>query len=832
MFTNIIGRLTNNNNYKLSSVRRILDKVNDFEEKISKLKNEELTEILDTYKKELRSSDIKSEEIQKRLDYILPEVYAVIREASKRVMNQRHRDVQIIAGIVLHQGKVAEQKTGEGKTLTATLPLILNALPGRGTHLVTPNDYLSKHAAGWYGPLYDLLGMKVGVVIDHAAFVYDKEYVLPDYIDEYTKHLKPATTKEAYAADITYATASTLGFDYLRDNMVVSKDRIMQTCPIGELGVHNFAIVDEVDSILIDIARTPLIISDRQKNMDAQSYFNFAKMADGLVSKTDYTTDEKDKVITLTELGINKIERKLGVQNLYEKDFETVHKVENAIKAKEFYIKDKDYLVRQGQVLIIDQNTGRVLEGNRWSKGLHQAIEAKEGLEIKPENETVATISYQNYFRLYSKLAGMTGTAITEAEEFFKIYSLDVVVIPTHKAVSRIDKPDIVYKTETGKYKAIAKDIAERNKTGQPVLIGTISVEKSELLSKYLKRLGIKHEILNAKQHEREAMIIMQAGQKGSVTVATNMAGRGVDIILGGDPFDQAKHDEIISLGGLYVLGTERHDSRRIDNQLRGRSGRQGELGESRFYLSLQDDLMRIFGGQTIENIMSRLGLTDDIPIEAGIISKSIENSQKKVESINFDRRRSLVEYDDVINVQREIVYKLRKRILFAEIENKEAFYEWLKGKLGSNLENFDELFEKKEKKNTPQVWFDVVKRVSLEVIDSLWMDHIDTMDDLRSDVSLRGYAQTDPVVEYKREGKQLFDLLISEMMANIADRLKNVEVQIVKEQKPTPIVEPESLKQNNEEDTTKTEEKKIGRNELCYCGSGKKYKHCHGKGK
>jgi preprotein translocase subunit SecA len=821
MLTNIFGRLTNSNGYKLSNVKKILDKVNSFETEISKLSNEELRQQIDNYKHELRNSNLKAEEIEKRLNDILPRVYAIVRESSSRIMNQRHRDVQVMSGIVLHQGKVSEQKTGEGKTLTATLPLILNSLVGKGAHLITPNDYLSKHGAGWYGPLYDSLGIKVGVVVDNGSFIYDKDYLTPNYIDEYTKHLKPVPRRQAYEADITYATASTLGFDYLRDNMTVSKESIVQSSPIGELGVHTFAIVDEVDSILIDIARTPLIISDRQKDLDTAAYYEFARLADGLMKNTDYTSDEKDKIVTLTELGINKIERKLGVSNLYEQNFDTIHKVENALRAKEFYVKDKDYLVREGQVLIVDQNTGRVLEGNRWSKGLHQAVEAKENLEIKPENETVATISYQNYFRLYSKLAGMTGTAVTEAEEFFKIYSLDVVVIPTHKTISRIDRPDIVYKTETGKYRAMAKDIADRNKKGQPVLVGTISVEKSELLSKYLKRLGIKHEILNAKQHEREAMIIKQAGQKGSVTVATNMAGRGVDIILGGDPFDAEKHKEILELGGLYVLGTERHDSRRIDNQLRGRSGRQGEVGESRFYLSLQDDLMRIFGGEVIENIMGRLGLDDSTPIEASIISKSIENSQKKVESINFDRRRSLVEYDDVINVQREIIYKLRRKILFAEVQNKQEFYDWLKSKLQNYMDDFDDVVAKKEKKNGAEVWVRVLRGISLEVIDSLWMDHIDTMDDLRSDVSLRGYAQVDPIIEYKREAKSLFDILLNEIMTNIADRIRRVEVEVTLQKQPD--------LQNNA--TQEAEEQlKIGRNDLCFCGSGKKYKYCHGK--
>ena len=842
--TGILGKLTNSNNYKLSQIKPLLDKINNLEDEISKLSDEDLKNEIAKFKNELRVElKDKDSEIQKRVDELLPRVYAIGREASKRRMNQRHRDVQITSGIVLHQGKVSEQKTGEGKTLTATLPLILNSLSGKGSHLITPNDYLSKHGAGWYGPLYEFLGISVGVIVDQQSYIYDKDYITPDYLDEYTKHLKPVPRREAYSADITYGTAGAFGFDYLRDNMAVVERQIVQGCPIQDLGSHNFAIVDEVDSVLIDVARVPLIIA-RPKDVKSEEHYKFAKLASGLERRTDYTIDEKDRVLTLTELGINKIERKLGVENLYEKDFETVHHIENALRAKEFYIKDKDYLIRDGQVLIVDQNTGRVLEGNRWSKGLHQAVEAKENLEIKAENETVATISYQNYFRLYKKLGGMTGTAITESEEFFKIYSLDVVVIPTHKPIARIDRADIVYKTATGKYKAIAKDIAERNKNGQPVLIGTISVEKSEVLSKYLKRLGIKHEILNAKQHEREAMIIKQAGQKGSVTVATNMAGRGVDIILGGDPFDAEKHNEVLALGGLYVIGTERHDSRRIDNQLRGRSGRQGEVGESRFYLSLQDDLIRIFGGQTIENIMGRLGLNDDMPIEAGIISKSIENSQKKVESVNFDQRRSLVEYDDVINVQRETIYRLRRKILFSKLENKEDFYAWLKNKLGQNLENFDELFAHKEKKNSEAVWFDIVKRVSLEVIDFLWMDHIDTMDDLRSDVRLRGYAQIDPIVEYKREGKQLFDMLLNEMMVTISDRLTKVEVEIVsnnkvEEKKEKLDYKSGELESGFKNETGQTSEDKsspivkperIGRNDLCFCGSGKKYKHCHGK--
>ncbi len=848
MFLSYIDSIINPNKFKLAKPTQILKRINDLESKYKEYTDLQLKEAILSFKEDLRkdSKDVDFKVLNDKLDALLPDVYAIIREASLRVMNQRHRDVQLIAGIVLHQGKIAEQKTGEGKTLTATLPLILNSLTGRGAHLITPNDYLSKHGAGWYGPLFDFLGITVGVIVDDLSYVYDVEYLVPDVIDEYTKHLRPVGRAQAYQADITYGTASSFGFDYLRDNMAKELNRISQQNPNGDYGDHNFAIVDEVDAILIDIARTPLIISGPSTDT-AEDYLKFAHLAEGLVEGTDYTKDEKEKFLMLTELGINKIERKLGVENLYEKDFNTVHRIENSLKAKVFFHKNKDYIVRDGEILIIDQNTGRVLSGNRWSRGLHQAIEAKENLKVQAENKTVATISYQNYFRLYRKLSGMTGTASTESEEFYKIYNLDVVVIPTNKKIARVDRPDIVYKTETGKFQAIAKDIQERNKKGQPILIGTISIQKSELISKYLKHLGVKHEILNAKHHDREAQIIRQAGQKGSVTVATNMAGRGVDIILGGDPFDKEKFDEITSLGGLFVVGTERHDSRRIDNQLRGRSGRQGEIGESRFYLSLQDDLVRIFGGSTIESIMTRMGVGDEVPIEAGLISKSIESAQKKVEGINFDMRRRLVEFDDVINIQRESIYRMRRRILFAEFEKREGLYEWLAKKLDPQKFNFEELRIDREKEYGEMVWFQVCRNICLDTIDFLWMDHIDTMDDLKTEVSLRHYGQLDDVVEYKREARILFDALVSEINNTITDRLEKIEVKVEYINEPTNTETSNQFVTNNPdviESGFKDEAaalltrandgsidfSKAKRNDPCPCGSGRKFKNCHGR--
>lgn len=850
MFNKLLGRLINNNEYKLAQIRPIVGEINSLEKKFESLSDEDIKKQTRKWQKELRSGNKSAEEINEYLEEILPHAAALVREAAKRTMNERHRDVQLMSGIVLHQGKISEQRTGEGKTLTATLPLYLNSLTGKGAHLVTPNDYLSMHGAGWYGPVYQMLGVSHGVIVDRKSYLYDPEFLNEETKDPYEKHLKPVSRVEAYKADITYGTNHEFGFDYLRDNMAMSGSEIVQTNPNEEKGSHNFAIVDEVDNILVDIARTPLIIST-QRDLKPESYYEFAKLADGLILDTDYELDEKENRVTLTEIGISKIERKLGVKNLYEKDFETIHRIENALKAKALHIKDKDYVLQDGQVIIVDQNTGRLLHGNRWGNGLHQAVEAKEGVQIQAESKTIATISYQNYYRLYSKLAGMTGTAETEAEEFFKMYSLDVVVIPTHKEIARLDHSDIVYKTTTSKYRAIANAIAERHKKGQPVLIGTTSVEKSQLLSTFLNRLNIPHQTLNAKQHDKEAHVIAQAGKKGAVTVSTNMAGRGVDIILGGDPFDSDAYKEIVKLGGLYVIGTERHDSRRIDNQLRGRSGRQGDPGESRFILSLQDDLLRVFGGEKIEAIMGRLGVDENIPIEAKLISRTIESAQKKVEGMNFDVRRSLVEYDDVMNVQREAIYGMRRQILY-ELDNTNDFFNWIKDKLSPyETEKFWKKWDSNVKEYGEEVWNGVVRRVCLEVISVLWMDHIDTMDDLRSGVRLRGYGQVNPLVEYKREGKELFERLLDKIWSVIVDRLDKIEVR-VESQLPekrsdsmdtdldysrgrfeSGIAEESNIQtnaQNARQVPVVKSGAKVGRNDPCPCGSGKKYKLCHGK--
>jgi len=842
MLSKLIGRFTNNNENKLSNIKQIVDAINSLEKKYKKFSDKEIKEQTAIWQKHLRSSTLSDTEIKDYLDAILPDAYALVREVASRTMKERHRDVQLLAGIILHQGKIAEQKTGEGKTLTATLPLYLNSLAGNGVHLVTPNDYLSKHGVGWYGPVYKALGISAGVIVHESAFLYDPTYDSQDATDSYSRHLRPCSRSEAYKCDITYGTNHEFGFDYLRDNMSISKEQISQTSPNENYGKHFFAIVDEVDFVLIDVARTPLIIS-QQRDLVPSKYYEFAKLSMELVPNTDYDIDEKYRTVTMTELGINKIERKLGVKNLYENDFETVHHIENALRAKELHIKDKDYVVKDGRIIIVDQNTGRLLDGNRWSDGLHQAVEAKENLEIQPESKTVATISYQNYYRLYEKLAGMTGTALTESEEFFKMYSLDVVSIPTHKPIKRIDQSDVVFKTQSAKFRAVAKDIAEKNRLGQPVLIGTTSVEKSQLLSGFLKKLKIPHEILNAKNNDKEAVIISQAGKKGAVTVSTNMAGRGVDIILGGDPFNNESYNNVVSSGGLYVIGTERHDSRRIDNQLRGRSGRQGDVGESRFYMSLQDDLLRIFGGEKIESLMDKMGVDENLPIEARLISKSIENAQKKVEGMNFDQRRSVVDYDDVMNVQRESVYGMRRKILLSTPG--QDFFDFILDKLEQYVDDsFAKLWVSKNEKYGDELWYEVVKRVSLEVIDVLWMDHIDVMDDLRSGVRLRGYGQVDPLIEYKREGRQRYEELLTQIWTTVSDRLQKVEVQVAKKQeiRASPIDKGNiDYKQGSFESGVANEvqgltsgdssnkKDKLGRNDLCYCGSGKKYKKCHG---
>lgn len=830
----------------INKYKKIVEKISSFEPIVSKYSFEDIKNKTVGWKLKLGAMSDAEQELF--LNEILPEAYAMVRETSKRVLNMRHFDVQLIAGIALHEGKIAEQKTGEGKTLTATLPLYLNSLTGRGVHLVTPNDYLSKHGSGWMGPLFEALGISVGVVMeDQEGYIFEGSYNNEQFADTYASKLRPAGKQEVYKCDIVYGTNYNFGFDYLRDNMAHSLGLMVQTNPRGDWGFHNFAIVDEVDSILIDVARTPLIIS-RSDSKPSDRYVETNRIVKSLIKDSDYDVEEKYRTSTLTDLGVRKVERLLGAKNLYEEDFEMVHLIEQALSANTLYVKDKDYVVKNGKVVIIDQFTGRQLPNNRFSNGLHQALEAKENVPIQEESKTLGEISYQNYFRKYGKLSGMTGTASTEAEEFYKIYKLDVVVIPTNRPIVRLDQNDLVYKTEAAKFKAVADEIVEKHNAGQPVLVGTTSVEKSEQLHELLKRRGVVHEILNAKNHEREALIIAQAGSRGAVTISTNMAGRGVDIILGGDPPDSNIQNEVQDLGGLHVIGTERHESRRIDNQLRGRSGRQGDPGSSRFYVSLQDDLMRIFGGEQVSNLMDRFGMDENTPLEAGLVTRAIENAQKRVEGFNFDRRKQTVEYDDVMNVHREVIYSLRRRVL--EIAEGVLDYEqWFLEKL-NEMGNFDsDVWSKKTKEIGERVWRKIVGEVSLDVIDFLWMEHLVDMDQVREGIGLRGYAQRDPMVEYKKEGHARFELLVAKIYQTISDRLSHISIEYAPGKKQSSVEAPGLSFQHGEFESGVSEEAlsasprgkgqltvqkvtsgkvKVGRNDPCPCGSGKKYKHCH----
>ena len=837
----MFGKLFDSNESQLKKLKSTVEEINSLEPSVEKLSQEGVKAKTFQWQNALKEKSV--EEQDKYLNEILPEVYALVREVSKRTLGLRPYDVQLLAAISLHQGKIAEQKTGEGKTLTATLPIYLNSLTGRGVHLVTPNDYLSRHGAGWMGPIYDYLGIKVGVIMQQRAFVYTPDFESQEFQDQYSIHLKEATKKESYQCDIVYGTNHEFGFDYLRDNMARQLQDMVQTNKNGEWGIHNFAIVDEVDSILIDIARTPLIIS-AASSQPTERYHQASQIVKQLAKDTDYEVEEKFRTAALTDLGIRRVENMLGVSNLYEQDFEMVHLIEQSLAAHTLYEKDRDYVVKDGAVVIVDQFTGRLLPSNRYSHGLHQAIGAKEAVAIQEESRTLAEISYQNYFRMYKKLAGMTGTAETEAEEFFKIYKLDVMVIPTHHPIARTDYPDVVYKTEAGKFRAIADEVEEKYTKGQPVLIGTTSVEKSQLVHEQLKRRGIAHEILNAKNHAQEALIIAQAGKKGSVTVSTNMAGRGVDIKLGGDPSTKETEDEIRGLGGLHVIGTERHESRRIDNQLRGRSGRQGDPGSSKFYLSLQDDLMRIFGGERVEKLMDRFGLDENTPLEAGIVSKSIESAQKKVEGFNFDRRKQVVEFDDVMNVHREVIYKLRRKILEVA-QGDEGAREWFISKLVENS-NFDANadWEAHVKYFGDENWLQIVAGLSLPVIDLMWMEHLVDMDNVRDGIGLRGYAQKDPIVEYKKEGHERFGLLIRKIYSAISERLKKVSADVANLPKSKASTtenlqykagsletgvaeEARAIKGRRVVEPVKSGEVKIGRNDPCPCGSGLKYKRC-----
>ena len=884
----------------LNKFQPTVDQINGLENEIKALSDDQLKNKTKEFKERLKKGESEED--------ILPEAFAVVREAAKRTLGQRHYDVQMIGGLTLHKGMIAEMKTGEGKTLSATTAVYLNALSGKGVHVVTVNDYLARRDCDWMGRIYNFLGMSTSCVQNQlVSFLFEPEVNKPkdSEVEEEAlsfkvdmENLKPVSRKEAYDADITYGTNNEYGFDYLRDNMVQSSEEKVQR------GLH-YAIVDEIDSILIDEARTPLIISAPAEEA-TDKYIQFARIAGTLKENTDYNIDEKMRAATLTEDGINKVESALGMDNIYEAGgVQIVHHVEAALKAKALFKKDVDYVVKEGEVIIVDEFTGRLMQGRRFSEGLHQAIEAKEGLDIKQESRTMATITFQNLFRLYKKLSGMTGTAVTEAEEFFKIYNLEVLVVPTNKPMIRTDKPDSIFRNETGKFKAVAQQIKEYHEKGLPVLVGTISIEKNELLGELLSREGVEHNLLNAKNHEKEAEIIAQAGKKGAVTVATNMAGRGVDIILSGNPPEKKESEEIKKAGGLVVLGTERHESRRIDNQLRGRSGRQGDPGITQFYVSMDDDLMRIFGSDRMKAIMTTLKVPEDMPIENKIISRSIEAAQHKVEGYHFDSRKHIVEYDDVLNKHREVIYKKRDNIL--DLKGKlvrEKIFELIEKEieavvsLHTNLENEKE-WNIKEIYETVNSIFTVPEEVRLDLkefqkkagdahqdaaartkiieylnklalknyekmmeqvedqealtkversfilrsIDILWMEHLDQMTHLREGIGLRGYGQKDPLIEYKKEAYQMFTELLDNIQKNVVYsifKLANVKqmpeaptgprmqmyqapAKNMQKKKAAQAPQPKAKERN-------AEGEKVGRNDPCPCGSGKKYKKCHGR--
>lgn len=896
---------------QMKKIQPLIDKINGMEESIKALSDEELKAKTPEFQERLKNGETT--------DDILCEAFAVCREAGIRVLGMRHYDVQLIGGITLHRGQIAEMRTGEGKTLVATLPVYLNALTGKGVHVVTVNDYLAKRDASWMGRLYGWLGLSIGII---------------------THELNDVERKEAYGADITYGTNNEFGFDYLRDNMKYSLDHYVQR-------PHHYAIVDECDSILIDEARTPLIISGPSEE-STEKYSQVNKIIPQLQAETHYTIEEKSKSAMLTEEGNSKVEELLGLKNIYDpQNIELLHNVYQGLKAHYLFTKDVDYMVKNGEIVIVDEFTGRLMEGRRWSDGLHQAVEAKEGLKVKSENQTLASVTFQNYFRMYEKLSGMTGTADTEAVEFKKIYSLGVTVIPTNKPIARIDQNDVIYKTENAKYQAIANDIREKNKKGQPTLVGTVSIARSERISEYLTKAGIKHNVLNAKHHESEADIVAQAGRLGSVTIATNMAGRGTDIVLGGNPEMMAKNinadesseeyqqafkkfegqcldekKEVLEAGGLYIIGTERHESRRIDNQLRGRSGRQGDPGESKFYLSLEDDLMRIFNGEKIQAIMSRLNVPDDEPIEAGMVSRAVENAQKKVEGHNFDIRKHLLEYDDVMNQQRNSVYDLRKEVLAGTnidgvvkemmgevtsqildnyVEEGARRDQWdvdglnnhLAKVFGAKIDNLHEVRNVDDVVTTVQdmvkaqyanqekmlghLFDDVKQKILLQTIDTKWKDHLLSMDHLKDGINLRSFAQKDPLIEYKKEAYSMFTNfhytireealeLIFKIRLGIQDEHGNMvpiselnpedideefgfedefemdglemgrdEVMSTGGPEPSPQNQNFSFNRGEEENEKRPETfirdgEKVGRNDPCPCGSGKKYKQCHGK--
>lgn len=821
---NIIG---NESDRVIKKYKPLVDKINFLESNLKNLKDSDFIIKTDDFKNKLADNI--------SLDDILPEAYALVREASLRVRNERHYDVQLIGGIALHKGNITEMRTGEGKTLVATLPAYLNALSGLGVHIITVNDYLSRRDAVWMGPVYSMLGISCAVVnSQNTSYIFDpshqnKENIDGDDISSFKvqyEFLRPCSRKEAYAADITYGTNNEFGFDYLRDNLVNNVSEVVQRG-------HNYSIVDEVDSILIDESRTPLIISSQAEESE-DLYYTFAKISGQLKKEEDYTVDEKLKAISLTDQGITKAEGLLGMTNIYtEKGIKYVHHLETAVRARALYENNKDYVVKDGEVIIVDAFTGRLQPGRRWSEGLHQAIEAKEGVKIEKETRAVASITFQNYFRFYKKLSGMTGTAETSKEEFLKVYGLDVIVVPTHRTINRQDYNDLIYQTEKAKLLAVAKKVKELSDKGQPVLIGTVSIEKNELLSAYLTSAGVPHTVLNAKNHEREGEIIANAGRKGAVTVATNMAGRGVDIKLGGVPFDAQKFNEVKELGGLFVMGTERHEARRIDNQLRGRSGRQGDPGQTQFYVSLEDDLMRIFGSDRIKSMMAKLGVSEDQPINNKFISNTLENAQAKIEGFHFDSRKNTLEYDNVMNHQRKVVYDRRRIMLSGDYIELEAFLT----DLTISYPDLKETITKKRAALGDTPFFETVRRIALYITDTLWVEHLETMEYTRSSVNLRAYGQREPLIEYKKEGLRLFRemevmfkeqvvSLINTMNSGVEDDSQNVQIV---DEKPALIL---SSSDGSDTPTIRRSEAKTGRNDPCPCGSGKKYKHCHGKEK
>jgi len=896
---NFLKKLFDYNEKEIRRIKKIVEQINSLEDKARVLKDEDFPKETEKLKEEVLEKG-------RSLDQILPWAFALVREAARRVLGQRHFDVQLMAGVALHEGKIAEQKTGEGKTLSATTALYLNALTGKPVHLVTVNDYLARRDCGWMGAVFHFLGLKTAAIIPEKSFIFDPNFTDSLALDWRLKHLRPIGRKEAYLSDIVYGVNSEFGFDYLRDNMAMDANDVVQR------GFY-YAIIDEADSVLIDEARTPHIISAPYEE-DVSRYYQFAKIVESLEEKKDYLVDEKLKTANLTEAGILKVEKMLGIENIYEKDYDTLFHIEAALKAKTLFKKDRDYIVRNGEVVIVDEFTGRLLEGRRFSEGIHQAIEAKEGVPIKQESKTLATISLQNYFRMYEKLAGMTGTAATEAEEFHKIYNVAVVVIPTHRPMIRVDHPDVIYKTEKAKFTAVVEEIAKNYKIGRPVLVGTTSIEKNEYLSFLLKKRGIPHQVLNAKHHEKEAAIIAQAGKIGAVTVATNMAGRGVDIILGGQPPEgfledgkkdfkeklrlwQKEHDKVVELGGLYVIGTEKHESRRIDNQLRGRAGRQGDPGESCFFVSLEDDLMRIFGGEQISRLMTFFNFPEDQPLSHPMVSRAIEQAQIKVEGFNFDIRKHLVEFDDVLNKQREIIYGQRRKILFIKESEKlrhlvfQIFLEEINRLVNNfftvnevlNEDNLKKLVDeinfifpvsyneikdlvevkeveklvdfifqkikeaylKNEKKLAP-LWQEITKSLLLNTIDYYWTKHLTAIEDLREGINLYGYAQIDPLVAYKNKAYMMFEKLLADIDFEFVRRLFKIEVNFnpIEEnlgRKQTPMIFQSASAVNPFEAKTQPDSQpktlasqpiikkhKLGRNDPCWCGSGKKYKKCH----